>query len=420
MRPNKFQKTVGTFTLTVFLAVQVLMVSSGVLLPTKKADAFLGIGDTTIIIGNLYDILKTIGENILRQLAVRIAEKFLNQFINKLNDKYKIRNFLYYDQVLTNYYLSNFISDKVSDPELRKLFNLLNAGFVTGQPTGTTGGPNPQEAIIPSIRRSINNLYREQSGIDTNLLVTKPQNMSTSDFLKYRQSYFYNNVGYTQSSVESKFGEYQAHSTTASALEQVVGLGQKSGRISGTCNNGATYTKESCEAQGGSWSTPQGAVDQVKSIINDPGAYINNYLEGAIGVRLENNFGLDNYWAVVGMILGDFLFNKFFLDNNNNSNLQEDSNTYNASAPVPTPTTTNNSIDLDGDSIVDGYDTTGDNVVDVCVYGGYAPNCTGSVQASEPPSPPENTCWTSEVPVTTVNPITGETKTEWETVENCL
>jgi hypothetical protein len=333
-------------------------------------------------------------KQIMFGIAYRFAQHFMQRFVNKLTEKYKIRNFLYYDQILTNYYLSNFIRDKISDPDLREIYVLLEAGYITGQPTGTTpgSGPDPRQAMVPRLKRAITNLYIEETGLDPAVLHNPPANMTNQEYFKSARFYYFNNPSHTEQNLRAQFGEFQSAATTAAQLEVLVGNGLKAGRfIGGTCNienelaqsktaSSAIDTPEGCAANGGTWQAS--ALDQARSFIDNPTAYVDKWMNGLINELTGTNFDPNNYWFVIGNAFGRFLVNRLLIDKPNGV-LNEDPRGYlPATEGLGAGTTsTAEDRDIDGDGIGDGYDNDGDGILDYCLFGGTAPNCTGSSTA---------------------------------------
>lgn len=412
------KRKIATLTLSIFLVTQVFVVSTGLLLPTKKAEAIFGIGDTTIIIGNVWEALRDIAIGAMRQLAHSVVEKFISQFTSKLVEKYKIRNFLYYDMVLKDYYLTNFIRDHVDDPDLEQIFVMLNNAYITGQPTGANSPPiSPRQALIPRLKRAITDLYIEQTGIDPNTIASKPAGMSNKDYLSLAQSYYFNSPGYTEANLRGRVGEFQAASTTAAQLEVLVGNGLKAGRfVGGTCSINTANSPSACETAGGTWN--ESAADRARSFIDSPTRFIDAHLDAAILKRFDNNFDANNYWAVIGSLVGNMLFKNLFLDNNRGT-LNEDPNAY-VPASANAGTDPANGRDTDFDGVIDGYDYNGDGALDICNYGGSAPNCIGSRTATTPPPPPPSACLSGSTPVVVTDPVTGQQTTQQGSTQLCV
>ncbi len=220
--------------------------AGSMMIAPKPAQAFLGFGDLTIKIGDVYQVLKDIGLGALRQVALEVSNKFLTKLTAKLQDKYKIRNYLYYDQVLTAYYLNNYISDKIDDPDLRQIYGMLSAGFISGTPTGAstptgpgaTKQPNLNRALIPRLNKAISKYYLErQGGINPNKIYNPAAGVTDREYFATAQAYFSNPPSFTEQNLRAQFGAFQSAATTAAQLEVIVGNGLKAGRIvGGTCS----------------------------------------------------------------------------------------------------------------------------------------------------------------------------------------
>jgi hypothetical protein len=381
--------------LGLFLLTQVLIVTAPLLIP-KPAKAWT---ITNVTLMDVWQAAEKILIGIAKQLALRVAEKFITKFMNKIVEKYKIRNYLYYHQVLTNYYLNNFIRDKIKDPELQQIYALLEAAYITGASTGTTGQPNPNNALIPRLKKKISDLYIKQGGIDPNLIYNPPASYSTGEYFKASQAFYFNPPSFTASNLQGTFGAFQSEATTAAQLEVLVGNGLKAGRfIGGTCKlpttgSGQTVTNglppgmggadpnsspQACKAAGGTWQPS--ALDQARSFIDSPSTFINGWLNSVIKRKIDNNYDPNNFWSTVGALLGNFLFDQLAL-NRNQGVLNEDPRQY---SPEETPED-GTPIDLDNDGLPDGYDFDNDGKPDFCVYGGTAPECKKSSESTNPP-----------------------------------
>src|SRR5262249_48564795 len=149
------------------LAIQVLTIGSVLLLP-KPADAFFFSFTTTI--GDIPRTIWQIVQAALERVALDFANRFITKFVNQVKEKYKIRNYLYYDQVLTDYYLGQFISDKITDPNLRQAYALIEAGYITGRDTGLSGQPDPSTALIPKFKKAVDDYYDSIGGVPSDYI----------------------------------------------------------------------------------------------------------------------------------------------------------------------------------------------------------------------------------------------------------
>ena len=389
-------KTIATIILAVFISVQVLTIGSILLIPKPAKATYPNI--------TLVDVWQTV-EKILKGIAVRlatnIANRYLTAFVNKIVDKYKIKNFLYYDQILTNNLLTNYIRDKVRDPDLLQVYTLLNAAFITGQPTGLSGQPPSNTALIPQIKQAIYKVYLGRGGIPTET-INNPLGYSTTNYYGAAALYYMNGPGYLERNMQGQFGAFQSEATTAAQLEIIVGKGLKNGRIiGGRCsllqsknigtpiksNGNINTSPDACRQAGGTWQP--GIVDQARSFIDNPTAFIEPWLHNSIGRIIDNNYDANNIWTQIGELLGNFLYNQLFLNDSRGVTLNEDVQPY---VPEDGNLILGTPIDLDGDGITDGYDDTGDGQPDRCVFGGAAgapnvagPPCKGSKEATEVP-----------------------------------
>jgi hypothetical protein len=264
----------------------------------------------------------------------------------------------------------------------------LEAGFITGAPTGTTGQPDARTALIPRIKRAINDYYQDHYGVATNTLLRPPNDLPTSSYFNALMSYSFYNPGYVERNLTGQFGEFQSSSTTAAQLEIIVGNGIKAGRfIGGTCRGGTNTgtdpnsSPQACSAAGGTWQPS--ALDQARSFIDNPTSFIEGHINGFIKRRIDSSYDPNNFWAQIGAALGNFLFDQFAL-NKNTGTLNEDPRGYNPSngpgLGVP--------IDIDGDGVPDAYDIDEppDGKADICIFGGTPPdNCRGSRESQNGP-----------------------------------
>ncbi|OGE84026.1 MAG: hypothetical protein A3B10_04155 [Candidatus Doudnabacteria bacterium RIFCSPLOWO2_01_FULL_44_21] len=378
------QRIITGIILGFFIASQFFTISA-VLLAPKPAQAVFGALDTNYILGDLPAWLQKLITGVLRELALRISEKYIARFVDKLQEKYKIKNFLYYDRVLSNYYLNRYIFDKVSDPDLRQIYSMMESAYVSGTSTGTTGQPDPRRALIPRLNKAISDLYIKKGGIDPNKVYNPSPSVSEYDYFQTSYVYFLNPIGYAERNLQAEFGKFQSSATTAAQLEIMIGSGLKAGRvIGGTCKVGGVTqpsgsgldTPEKCKEFGGTWQPS--ALDEARSFIDNPTVFIQGHLDSFIKEKVTANFNPNNFWSVIGSLVGNFLWNKFALAKPGGT-LEE------APAAFAYGPEGGTQLDIDNDGIPDGYDIDDDGSLDICHHGGTAPNCTPSGTATSSP-----------------------------------
>ncbi len=400
-----FRKQISTFVL-VSLILSQLFLGGNILFTPKVAKAQLA-GLATVPTADIPTIYERIAIGIARGILEKFTESFLTRFTNRLVDKYKIRNYLYYDRVLTNYYLNRYIADNITDPDLRDIYSLMERAYVSGQPTGTTNAPDPRAALIPRLNAAIAKAYINKGGLDKSKIYKPSAFASDKEYFAYTQAYFSNPEGFTAQNLNTEFGEFQSSATSASQLEILVGNSLKSGRIIGGTCKGATTTSATsgnpnvspaaCSAAGGTWQ--QSAVDQARSFIDNPAIFVQNHLDAAIKQHFNNLYNpTTDFWTQIGKSFGRFIWTQLGLDRSGGT-LSDSPTVYfgedygDPNATAGTIALKEGEIDIDGDGIVDGIDYTNDGVIDICSYGGSPPsNCAGSATIINPPTQEEIGC----------------------------
>ncbi len=225
-------KKISVGVIALLIAGQLAFSFSFLLVP-KRAEASLWGIDFSIVLGDIPEKLLKIAEGAMMRIAQDYANKYLTRFVQKLTDKFKIRDFLNYDKYLSDYYLSNLIMDKIDDPDLRQAFDLYYQTTVTGR----IKDPYGAKAIVPQLKKKIADYYISQTGVDSSKLYNPPAGMTDAQYFAMARSYYSNPPSFTEENLRAQFGEYQSAATTASQLEIAVGGGSKTGRvIVGSCS----------------------------------------------------------------------------------------------------------------------------------------------------------------------------------------
>jgi len=356
MHQSFYFKSISGTLIGVLIACQILFVGSVLMLP-KPAEAQLA----TVVVKNIDEAIYRIAYGIAYRVALNFADTFLQNFLNKVVQKYRIRNFVYYDQVLTDYYLTNYIRDKISDPDLESAFLLLDSTYVTGDTAYADSGVS--SAVIPQLKKKINDLYIKAGGIPTDLVDNNPDNLSNTQFYEAAQLWSLNPPSATETNLRAQYGSMRSDSSTAAKLEQLTGAGFKSGRGTSTTN--------------------PSTLDYVRAGIDNPGQFVHDFTSTTLSTLMNINYDpSQSLWFQVGSLMGNFLFNKLAL-NSSTGVLPDGGPVY----QTGTPTAPSKEMDLDGDGIIDAYDYDNNGVPDICAIAGVAPNCVGSIEATT--APPE-------------------------------
>ncbi len=98
-----------------------------------KAQAVLGIGDVVIIAGNIPQIVREAVEEGLTAAFTQFMGEFLNKMLAKIEENYKISNFLYYTDALiagqyTDDYLKKYVNDALDKKIIKRFIPQLSCG----------------------------------------------------------------------------------------------------------------------------------------------------------------------------------------------------------------------------------------------------------------------------------------------------
>jgi hypothetical protein len=428
----------------IVLIVGQLSFSFSFMLYPKKAEALFGVGDFNFStqVGNFYDILKDIGIGVAQRLAISYANKYLTKFVDKLINKYRIKDYLAYDKVLSGHYLNQLIFNSTDDPDLRAIYGIL-ARDVNSRATVTDPKTGKSKPVMVALREKLDVYYHQQGGINSNNIYNPGAAVTDQQYFARVQAYFSSPPDFSRQNTYGEFARLKAASDKAAGTE--IGNnkdGLKNDRstppdlVAHTCKfslledeslpwlvrlglinmaeaqepppplpsyptpGGNAYltpystpvyvetdknTEEGCINMGGEWVVDKTAIAQ--SVIQNPSAFVHNFATAGIQQIFASNFGVrDNIYTTIGSLLGNFIFNKL--------NLEKSGGTYNESgskydeknASVVPPV---KDLDIDGDSLPDGQDVDDDDkltsIVDACYHGGTAPNCKGSKSVTTSP-----------------------------------
>jgi hypothetical protein len=340
----------------------------------KPAQAFLGIGDISFDfnteIANPYDIAKEIGKAAVGRIATSYANLFLTKFVDKILDKYKIQNYLYYGKLLDSYYLNQYIADKIDDPNLRDAFQAASTLYSYDLSGDTGGNVRRKQEALKKIKEAQDKYYLERGGIDPDKIYNPPADMTDTEYFALARAYFASPKSFSDQNISAQIAAAQSDAAAASAQEIAAGQGLKNSRQIVTIT-----------------ATGSAGLDRAMSIINNPSGYIRDQLNSAIDSIFKTNFNNDNPFAAIGSALGSFIFANLQLDSNAGDILDESGLGYSSeSAPAFIE------IDLDNDGIPDGRDTDRNGnltgIDDACYHGGIpnvAPGCNKSSQVGTSP-----------------------------------
>ena len=413
-RKNK-TRPFAIFIVSIFLAGQILLPMAAMLYP-KPAKAFLGLGDFTFTTEtwNLYDIAKDIGLGALKRISLNFANQYLTRFAEKVLDKYRIRNYLYYGQSLANYYLHQYIREKITDPDLRGIYTLLETDMLSRMQvtTVTPQGQRQRQALLKALDQKINKYYIEAGGISSSLIYNPPPELSNIDYYAAAQSYWLSPPEVTAQSFAAYFEQMQAASRAAADQEIAQGKGNKSGRgcnplaqqslapaskflaASGLVRVASAQELPSTPIVPPGTTVPLPAVPPsnpqpsaatspstaacIISAIQNPGSFIEGLTASAFDRIFANNYNPDSVSSQIGSLLGNFIFRKLNLDKSNDSGVLSEYPGTAYAADSGASLSSLNKIDSDGDGFPEGIDYNLDGKPDNCFHGGVAPNCVNS------------------------------------------
>lgn len=390
----------------ILIACQLALAFNFVLLPPKKAQACQVFGSgADCTIADIPRMVEKFVIGLLVRIGQNYANKYLTQFVQKLQDKYRIKDFLFYEQYLTDYYLSNLILKNVKDPNLKKAADIFFKLQVNGDPRPGT----PSINLVGLLKQEMGSLYELRGGIPDQSIYTPPIAMSDDDYFSSLQLRGLNPPSLTERDFRAQMAQYESEAAAASKQENATGNGLKAGRtIAGECSNrqmqggadtdgdgepdGLVTVKDpvACAKTGGTWDpkkgtlgTALGIVGEVRSFISNPTAYTDKWMNAAVHQITGNNFNSSDPYTQIGMAIGDFIFTTIDLKTTSGTFNETPGNDYDPSGQIEPPKT----IDIDNDGIPDGEDRDKDNKlesrdIDYCYHGGKVPTCKKSSEVT--------------------------------------
>jgi hypothetical protein len=297
----------------------------------------------------------------MERVALSYVNRYLTNFINKVLDKYKIRNYLYYGRVLDSYYLTNFIADKIDDPDLRNAYQILQAQLVTIKINPVPGQAEVAQKLLKQFKNQTDSIAQSNGLVSASLFTNPPTNLTDEQKFQAAGLYYLNNSEFVANDLRAEFVAMQAQTQAAANQEIDAGNGLKSSRGSTNSTGAAVPTGDSAA----------GTVGAIRSVIENPAAFAQEFTSSAISQLFEGNYDKSSPWAAMGAAIGNFIFRKLTLDNSSGV-LAEYPISYTPGAAYPDPGT---QIDTDSDGIPEGEDNDADGAlntpgVDICYQGG--------------------------------------------------
>ncbi len=338
-----FKKTTVIFLLVCMISVQMFTFT----LVPKPAKAFWGIGDFTFNtkIADFYDIAKDIGMAAAERIALSYINRYLQRFVDKLLDKYKIRNYLYYTRVLDDYYIRNFIADKINDPDLKQMYQIAQDQLVSIRLNPTVDQRTAANQLLKLMKIKVDKLAKDQGVVGSSVIQNPPAGWTPQQKFEAASLSYIDDPSFLKDRQIVDFLDEQNDAEDAADQEIGNGEGLKSSRAPVT--NG-----------------PSG-LQVALTAIQNPGAMAQEFATQAVSKLFDGSYNSNSPWSVFGSTLGNFIFKKLTDTGSGNVLSEYPLTAVKDDGSLPPI----NERDIDGDGFPDEQDADNNGSYETCYHG---------------------------------------------------